>query len=51
VLGHWGEMPLFWLDRADSLSRIVNAFLEHFSSDADRKFSSANATARYGLDI
>jgi hypothetical protein len=22
VLGHWGEMLLFWLDRADSLSRI-----------------------------
>jgi uncharacterized protein len=23
VLGHWGEMPLFWLDRVDSLSRIA----------------------------
>jgi predicted TIM-barrel fold metal-dependent hydrolase len=23
VLGHWGEMLLFWLDRADSLSRIA----------------------------
>ncbi|OXM56211.1 amidohydrolase [Amycolatopsis thailandensis] len=22
VLGHWGEMLLFWLDRADSLSRV-----------------------------
>jgi uncharacterized protein len=107
VLGHWGEMLLFWLDRADSLSRIaglqrsvsdyvrsnffitssgmlnpallqhalsvtsidrlifstdypfqhptqqqINLFLEHFSSDADRdKFSSANATALYGLNI
>jgi predicted TIM-barrel fold metal-dependent hydrolase len=107
VLGHWGEMLLFWLDRADSLSRVaglqrsvsdyvrsnffitssgmlnpallqhalavtsidrlifstdypfqhptqqeINAFLEHFSSDADReKFSSANATALYGLNI
>ena len=107
VLGHWGEMLLFWLDRANSLSRIaglqrsvsdyvrsnffitssgmlnpallqhalsvtsidrlifstdypfqhptrenINAFLEHFSSDADReKFSSANAAALYGLDI
>jgi uncharacterized protein len=24
VLGHWGEMLLFWLDRADSLTRIAN---------------------------
>ena len=24
VLGHWGEMLLFWLDRADSLSRIAS---------------------------
>ena len=23
VLGHWGEMLLFWLDRADSLTRIA----------------------------
>src|SRR5205085_8285057 len=23
VLGHWGEMLLFWLDRADSISRIA----------------------------
>ncbi len=23
VLGHWGEMLLFWLDRADSLARIA----------------------------
>jgi hypothetical protein len=23
VLGHWGEMLLFWLDRANSLSRIA----------------------------
>jgi predicted TIM-barrel fold metal-dependent hydrolase len=23
VLGHWGELLLFWLDRADSLSRIA----------------------------
>jgi predicted TIM-barrel fold metal-dependent hydrolase len=23
VLGHWGEMLLFWLDRADSLSRLA----------------------------
>jgi uncharacterized protein len=23
VLGHWGEMLLFWLDRADSLGRIA----------------------------
>jgi predicted TIM-barrel fold metal-dependent hydrolase len=23
VLGHWGEMLLFWLDRADNLSRIA----------------------------
>jgi predicted TIM-barrel fold metal-dependent hydrolase len=23
VLGHWGEMLLFWMDRADSLSRIA----------------------------
>ena len=23
MLGHWGEMLLFWLDRADSLSRIA----------------------------
>ncbi|GAA2620531.1 amidohydrolase family protein [Streptomyces tubercidicus] len=106
VLGHWGEMLLFWLDRADSLSRVsglprpvshyirsnffitasgmlnpallhhtlsvttvdrllfstdypfqrptredITTFLGHFASDADReKFSSANATALYGLD-
>ena len=24
VLGHWGEMLLFWMDRADSLSRIAH---------------------------
>jgi predicted TIM-barrel fold metal-dependent hydrolase len=23
VLGHWGEMLLFWLDRADTLSRVA----------------------------
>jgi predicted TIM-barrel fold metal-dependent hydrolase len=23
VLGHWGEMLLFWLDRADSASRVA----------------------------
>jgi len=23
VLGHWGEMLLFWLDRADSISRVA----------------------------
>jgi predicted TIM-barrel fold metal-dependent hydrolase len=23
VLGHWGEMLLFWLDRADSLTRVA----------------------------
>jgi hypothetical protein len=23
VPGHWGEMLLFWLDRADSLSRVA----------------------------
>ncbi|MEZ0115746.1 putative TIM-barrel fold metal-dependent hydrolase [Catenulispora sp. EB89] len=27
VLGHWGEMLLFWLDRADSLSRVAG--LQH----------------------
>lgn len=31
VLGHWGEMLLFWLDRADSLSRIAG--LQHSVSD------------------
>ena len=31
VLGHWGEMLLFWLDRADSLSRIAG--LERKVSD------------------
>ncbi len=31
VLGHWGEMLLFWLDRADSLARIVG--LERSVSD------------------
>ncbi|MFB7645776.1 amidohydrolase family protein [Streptomyces sp. NPDC056084] len=31
VLGHWGEMLLFWLDRADSLSRIAG--LERTVSD------------------
>ena len=23
VLGHWGEMLLFWLDRADSIARVA----------------------------
>lgn len=23
VLGHWGELLLFWLDRADSLARVA----------------------------
>ncbi|MGV4928414.1 amidohydrolase family protein (plasmid) [Streptomyces sp. BHT-5-2] len=31
VLGHWGEMLLFWLDRADGLSRIAG--LERSVSD------------------
>jgi predicted TIM-barrel fold metal-dependent hydrolase len=31
VLGHWGEMLLFWLDRADSLSRVAG--LDHTVSD------------------
>jgi predicted TIM-barrel fold metal-dependent hydrolase len=31
VLGHWGEMLLFWLDRADSLGRIAG--LERSVSD------------------
>ena len=31
VLGHWGEMLLFWLDRANSLSRIAG--LERSVSD------------------
>jgi predicted TIM-barrel fold metal-dependent hydrolase len=31
VLGHWGEMLLFWLDRADSLARIAG--LERSVSD------------------
>lgn len=31
VLGHWGEMLLFWLDRADSLARIAG--LERKVSD------------------
>jgi predicted TIM-barrel fold metal-dependent hydrolase len=31
ILGHWGELLLFWLDRADSLTRIAN--LERKVSD------------------
>jgi predicted TIM-barrel fold metal-dependent hydrolase len=31
VLGHWGEMLLFWLDRVDSLARIAG--LERSVSD------------------
>ena len=34
VLGHWGEMLLFWLDRADSLSRIAG--LQRSVSDCIR---------------
>jgi predicted TIM-barrel fold metal-dependent hydrolase len=34
VLGHWGEMLLFWLDRADSLSRIAG--LQQSVSDCVR---------------
>ncbi|MBM4792744.1 amidohydrolase family protein [Streptomyces sioyaensis] len=37
VLGHWGEMLLFWLDRADSLSRIAG--LERSISDYVRSNS------------
>ncbi len=107
ILGHFGEMLLFWLDRADSLFRIaglqqsvsdymrsnffittsgmlnpallhhalsvtsidrlifstdhpfqkptqdeISRFLEHLASDSERqKFSSANATSLFGLDI
>jgi uncharacterized protein len=32
VLGHWGEMLLFWMDRADSLSGIAK-YLERRVSD------------------
>ncbi len=32
VLGHWGEMLLFWMDRADSLSGLAR-HLEHRVSD------------------
>ena len=32
VLGHWGEMLLFWMDRADSLSRVAK-HLERRVSD------------------
>jgi hypothetical protein len=31
VLGHWGEMLLFWLDRADGLSRFAG--VQHTVSD------------------
>jgi uncharacterized protein len=34
VLGHWGEMLLFWLDRADSLSRVAG--LQQSVSDCIR---------------
>jgi uncharacterized protein len=34
VLGHWGELLLFWLDRADSLSRLAG--LERKISDVVR---------------
>jgi predicted TIM-barrel fold metal-dependent hydrolase len=34
VLGHWGEMLLFWLDRADSLSRVAG--LQRSVSDCIR---------------
>ncbi|MGW2635193.1 amidohydrolase family protein [Streptomyces chattanoogensis] len=34
VLGHWGEMLLFWLDRADSLSHIAG--LQRSVSDCIR---------------
>jgi uncharacterized protein len=34
VLGHWGEMLLFWLDRANSLSRIAG--LQRSVSDCIR---------------
>ena len=43
VLGHWGEMLLFWMDRADSLSSIAK-HLERRVSDA-----SGNATALFHL--
>jgi hypothetical protein len=46
VLGHWGEMLLFWLDRADSLARIAG--LRRSVSERD-KFSSANAAALFGI--
>jgi predicted TIM-barrel fold metal-dependent hydrolase len=34
ILGHWGELLLFWLDRADSLSRLAG--LERKVSDVVR---------------
>jgi hypothetical protein len=32
ILGHWGEMLLFWMDRADSLSGVAK-HLERRVSD------------------
>jgi predicted TIM-barrel fold metal-dependent hydrolase len=48
VLGHWGEMLLFWMDRADSLSRI--AHLERRVSDyITTNIHSGNAEALFRL--
>jgi predicted TIM-barrel fold metal-dependent hydrolase len=56
ILGHWGELLLFWLDRADSLTRIAN--LERKVSDYVRSnvFITASgmfnpALLRYALAV
>jgi predicted TIM-barrel fold metal-dependent hydrolase len=46
VLGHWGELLLFWLDRVDALSRVAG--LPHTVSDYVR--SNVHVTASGMLD-
>jgi hypothetical protein len=48
VLCHWGEMLLFWLDRANSLSRIAG--LQRQVAERE-KFCSGNATALFDLKL
>lgn len=49
VLGHWGEMLLFWLDRADGLSRIAG--LERSVSDYVRSNFHITTSGMFGAPL
>lgn len=49
VLGHWGEMLLFWLDRADGLARIAG--LERSVSDYVRSNFHITTSGMFGAAL